>query len=648
MRVLLIVLLILASPVLAEDLYDYEELTLNLHLENTVDLVPTSSRASVEQLNASLSWWPRDSYRQQVIELQTTPQGTRNDVYEFSWNKPSGKVELRLDAVIETSNEALPVRNKIQFPVNNIPPEIARYTEAAALIDINDDIKQQALELANSDDLYQVVYNVAAWVTTNIQYNLTTLTADATQPSSWVMEQRQGVCDEMTSLFISMLRSLGIPARFVSGVSYTNLPQFAQPWGGHGWAEVWFPDVGWVPFDVTYGTYGYVDATHIKLKESIDSRGSSADFLMRARDTTLVTKKLDIDVDVTGQRHIDRELFTVELQPFEETIAHDSYNLITAIITNRQDHYVSSRFTLGNTQGLQLYGTNDRNILLAPYESKKIHYLVQPDNLDRDFRYTIPVVLSIGLRKVNETSFTVQRQATLYEASFFDRYLESSTVQSEYNATLTCESTQHAYVGENITINCRVNNDGNTLLQRVELCIDDCMTYDVEPRDAINVRETLTCTEAGAKALLITARNRLMDRNALARYICHDAAGVNITNILHPDSMNYDENGNITFLLSRTSTSIPKDALVKIRHDNWEQSWDVAEILQPQRYTFQFKGSHLDLGENPVMLEVSYTDDLGTHYEETALFVIATRDFSLLEKSHVHLLNFQRWIEGLF
>ena len=72
-----------------------------------------------------------------------------------------------------------------------------------------------------------------------------------TEPATWVYDNRQGVCDELTGLFISMLRELGIPARFVSGVSYTNLPEFAKPWGGHGWAEVWFPDVGWVPFDVT-------------------------------------------------------------------------------------------------------------------------------------------------------------------------------------------------------------------------------------------------------------------------------------------------------------------------------------------------------------------------------------------------------------
>ena len=60
-----------------------------------------------------------------------------------------------------------------------------------------------------------------------------------------------------------MLRSIGIPARFVTGTASSGT--IAEGWGNHGWAEVYFPEKGWIPWDVTFGQYGWVDSSHLKL-----------------------------------------------------------------------------------------------------------------------------------------------------------------------------------------------------------------------------------------------------------------------------------------------------------------------------------------------------------------------------------------------
>src|SRR5215207_9876410 len=53
-----------------------------------------------------------------------------------------------------------------------------------------------------------------------------------------------------------MQRSLGLPARMVSGLAYSG-----NSFGGHAWVEVW---VGkWIELDPTWGT-DFVDATHIR------------------------------------------------------------------------------------------------------------------------------------------------------------------------------------------------------------------------------------------------------------------------------------------------------------------------------------------------------------------------------------------------
>jgi transglutaminase-like putative cysteine protease len=67
---------------------------------------------------------------------------------------------------------------------------------------------------------------------------------------------REGWCEQVASSLVVMARVNGIPARLVTGY----VPGEAKPLTGtyvvrerdaHAWAEVWFPDLGWVPFDPT-------------------------------------------------------------------------------------------------------------------------------------------------------------------------------------------------------------------------------------------------------------------------------------------------------------------------------------------------------------------------------------------------------------
>ncbi len=66
----------------------------------------------------------------------------------------------------------------------------------------------------------------------------------------YVVESGHGDCGQVALLYISMMRTLGIPARWESGwmlhPGEKNL---------HDWAEVYFEGVGWVPVDVSFGRY---------------------------------------------------------------------------------------------------------------------------------------------------------------------------------------------------------------------------------------------------------------------------------------------------------------------------------------------------------------------------------------------------------
>jgi transglutaminase-like putative cysteine protease len=70
-----------------------------------------------------------------------------------------------------------------------------------------------------------------------------------------ILKSRKGVCQDFAHLAVGCLRSVGLPARYVSGYLETQPPP-GQPRlqgadASHAWAEVLVPGVGWVGLDPT-------------------------------------------------------------------------------------------------------------------------------------------------------------------------------------------------------------------------------------------------------------------------------------------------------------------------------------------------------------------------------------------------------------
>jgi len=78
---------------------------------------------------------------------------------------------------------------------------------------------------------------------------------DVHTPVDVVLRQRRGVCQDFAHLMISALRSLGLPARYVSGYLLTRPPEGRPRLTGadasHAWVSVWVPGSGWVDLDPT-------------------------------------------------------------------------------------------------------------------------------------------------------------------------------------------------------------------------------------------------------------------------------------------------------------------------------------------------------------------------------------------------------------
>jgi transglutaminase-like putative cysteine protease len=82
-----------------------------------------------------------------------------------------------------------------------------------------------------------------------------TTVTDATTPVDRVFEIRAGVCQDLAHAGIAAMRSIGLPARYVSGYLLTQPPP-GQPRllgadASHAWFSVWAPPHGWVDLDPT-------------------------------------------------------------------------------------------------------------------------------------------------------------------------------------------------------------------------------------------------------------------------------------------------------------------------------------------------------------------------------------------------------------
>ena len=74
-------------------------------------------------------------------------------------------------------------------------------------------------------------------------------------PLTEVMKERRGVCQDFAHLAIACIRSVGLPARYVSGYLETLPPPGKEKLVGvdasHAWFSVFIPNAGWVDFDPT-------------------------------------------------------------------------------------------------------------------------------------------------------------------------------------------------------------------------------------------------------------------------------------------------------------------------------------------------------------------------------------------------------------
>ncbi len=616
-------------------------------ITNTVEFVAQGPRPQVSDATATLTWFPREDALQGVRSITTTPDAQRSaDAFTFNWTGPDTREDIALTSLIQTRNAVVPVTRRIPFPLRDIPPDVQPYLAQGEIADQSPDIQRLAQQLAaGKDDEYEVVYALADWTTTNVQYSLMSLRAPAIQTASQVLESRKGKCDELTALFISMNRALGIPVRFVAGYSYTNSNLLKEEWGGHGWAEVWMPGTGWVPFDVTYGEYGYLDAGHVKLKVSQDVKETSIDYAARGSSFSLSTQPLDIYVTPLNLSPINAPSLDISLEAPYSRVGFGSAVLILATVRNTQDHYVSTRLDLAQTTNTEMLSGTYKNILLRPHEARTLAFLARIDSgLDGGYRYGFPFRLSSRLGEQGQITIDVEQDAPVYAAREFDELVRKYTDARLGTApfSVTCERDTE-YEGATLEHACAVEGAvGDTL----DVCDDahECRTIPLEGK-----RFSLNVTGAGPGIHTGVYTATALGQTATFFAIGHvvEPARVDVA-LAYPAAMVPEDQSVVEVRLNGTGSTVSNlSVTIESAHAaSPAQHIDSLDPREPIRFTLP--GRALRPGDNPFTVRVMYQDELGTHGNASAQGSIALTDVSLVDRLSFWASDAGEWLGRMF
>lgn len=146
------------------------------------------------------------------------------------------------------------------FPRTSDAPASGQYTQLPESYDLSK-VARLSTEITQPiSNRYDKMTAIEKYLKDNYRYDLgiAPQASDRDAVSYFLLEERAGYCEHFAAAMTVMARSVGIPARVVTGYTGGSYNPFTGLWevrqsDAHAWVEVYFGGAGWVPFDPTPG-----------------------------------------------------------------------------------------------------------------------------------------------------------------------------------------------------------------------------------------------------------------------------------------------------------------------------------------------------------------------------------------------------------
>ena len=165
-----------------------------------------------------------------------------------------------------------PLHARSQYTVYSSPTTLNAVEKHASALPYPDFVLQQylqvpavnehILELARqitkpATSIAQAVALVRAHLLAHYRYNLDVPSLQSSHPlEDFLLTRKTGYCEHYATAMVVMLRTVGIPARLVTGFLATEWNDYGGYYtvrqrDAHAWVEVYFPQSGWITMDPT-------------------------------------------------------------------------------------------------------------------------------------------------------------------------------------------------------------------------------------------------------------------------------------------------------------------------------------------------------------------------------------------------------------
>src|SRR5580765_966397 len=165
-----------------------------------------------------------------------------------------------------------PPSSRIRYSVTSQAPRLVADERIASILAYPDSIRSHYLQVpVGSEQVAGLAYRVSQQATTpfertlaiqqhlleNYRYSLEAETTTLSHPlEEFLFTRKTGYCEHYATAMVVMLRTVGIPARLVTGFLATEWNEYGgyftvRQRDAHAWVEVYFPHSGWITMDPT-------------------------------------------------------------------------------------------------------------------------------------------------------------------------------------------------------------------------------------------------------------------------------------------------------------------------------------------------------------------------------------------------------------
>jgi transglutaminase-like putative cysteine protease len=181
-----------------------------------------------------------------------------NAVHHFNLPAKHSKLTVTAEALVECGKPpALPdaVESSAWASIDAMTStgefwDLVNPSEFARSSPLLDDLARE-LSLDRSADPLTTLRRLNSNMFERFEYKPQSTSVDS--PIDDALRSRQGVCQDFAHVMIGLVRSLGVPCRYVSGYLFRDAASSDRSPDGatHAWVETFLPELGWVGFDPT-------------------------------------------------------------------------------------------------------------------------------------------------------------------------------------------------------------------------------------------------------------------------------------------------------------------------------------------------------------------------------------------------------------